>query len=329
MAFFPLLLLSLLSHFVLVQTSPTGYAIYGTVQLPDGSPASGIIVKISSQAGCNLQGITNNMGRYEIPGLPRGRYYLTAMNPSDPNQFSDSVEIDATRGTISRILVNFFLRSDARVESRQGKQAVSITVAEASQYIPRSAQMAFKEAQRYGSKKQYEKALVSCSRSIEIFPAYFQAIAARGHLRIVMDQVSEAAQDFAHALELSGSYEPALRGLGICKFQERRFEDAAGYFGRAASEAPGNATNHLFLGISYSALDQSPAARASLERALVIDPVGAARAHVHLANLWIKEDRLREAIAELQAYLAAVPNAPDAEKCKAAVNQLRQRVQKK
>ena len=57
-----------------------------------------------------------------------------------------------------------------------------------------------------------------------------------------------------------------------------------------------------------------------------LDPVGAARAHVHLASLWIKQDRPREAVAELEAYLAAAPQAPDAEKWRALAGQLRRKV---
>jgi tetratricopeptide (TPR) repeat protein len=315
-------------HLVLMQ-APAVYTIYGTVCLPDGSPASGIIVSISSQAGCNLQVTTDNLGRYEIPGLPRGRYYLTATNPSEPGQSSDSVEVDAPHGAAGRILVKFILRSDARFKSMRGTQTVSVTVTEASQRVPGPAEKAYKEGQRYSAKKRYSEALASYSNSIGIFPAYFQALGARGHLRIVMGQASEAEKDFTQALELNGSYEPALRGLGICRFQEGRFEEAAELFVRAASESPGNALNHLFLGISYSELGRSAAARVSLEKALAVDPVGAVRAHVHLAGLWIRDDRPQEAIAELEAYLSAAPGTPDAETLHATLNQLRQRVPKR
>jgi len=311
--------------FVASQTVPTTYTIYGAVRLPDGSPASRITVRISSQASISLQVLTNDIGRYEIPALPRGRYYLTAVNPSAPEQFSDPVEVDATRGLNTRILVNISLRSGASIESGKGQSSITIAVAEAGQQVPKAAHKAFLRAQTYQSKKQLQKALASFDLAIRLFPDYFQAISGRGHLRIAMGQTIEAVQDFAHALELNDRYEPALRGSGICKFQAGRFAESIIDFERAASEAPGNFTNHLFIGIAYYALDRRDAARAALQKALSVDPIGAVRAHVHLANLWIKESRSPEAIGEIQAYLTAMPNAPDAEKWRAIAIQLQQR----
>jgi tetratricopeptide (TPR) repeat protein len=247
------------------------------------------------------------------------------VNPSDPEQSSDSVEIDASRGAPSRIAVNFFMRSGVRKAFNRSPQAVSISVAEATQQVPRQAKKALETANKYRSKNQHEQALASFDRAIEFFPDYFQALAGRGHLRLAMGQVSAAAQDFARALELNARCEPALRGSGLCKFQQGSFEDAAEDFERAAAEAPGNPMNHLLLGIANSALGRHAAAHASLGKALSLDPVGAVRAHVHLANLWIKQDRPREAIAELEAYLAAAPNAPDAEKWRILAGQLRRK----
>jgi tetratricopeptide (TPR) repeat protein len=321
----PLVCISIYPLFVASQSAPATYTIYGVVQLPNGSPAPRISVRISSQASLSIEVFTNDIGRYEIPALPRGRYYVTAANPSSPEQFSDPVEVDATRGLNNRILVNISLRSGANIESRRGQNSITVALAEASQQVPKAAHKAFLRAQTYQSKKQFPKALASFDFAIKIFPSYFQAIAGRGHLNIAMGQTVEAAQDFAHALDLDDRYEPALRGSGLCKFQAGRFAESIGDFERAASEAPGNFVNHLFIGMAYYALDRRDAARSALQKALSVDPMGAVRAHVHLANLWIKESRSPEAIAEIRAYLAKMPNAPDAEQWRAVAIQLQRR----
>jgi len=64
----------------------------------------------------------------------------------------------------------------------------------------------------------------------------------------------------------------------------------------------------------------------AFQQALSLDPKGFARAHFHLANIYIRENRTAEAINELDAYLAALPEAPDREKVIALQSQLRRKM---
>ncbi len=81
---------------------------------------------------------------------------------------------------------------------------------------------------------------------------------------------------------------------------------------KAAAAEPHAAKTFMFLGLAHLVLDQREPAHASLQRALSLDPRESARAHVHLlATLFIRENRPGEALRELDAYLAAVPNPPE------------------
>ena len=326
MRFLALAFCLLIAPPVLSQTIPINVTIYGTVRLPDGSRGAKVVVQLSCQLSPSLQAFTDDLGRYEIPNVPRGRFWLSALNGSDPDQYSDPVEFETSRSTPSRLLINIYLRAGVKVGPGSRERSTVTTWTAPAQRVPKPARKAFEQALKYQSKNQREKALESYSRSIDIFPTYIQAYAERGHLRIATMRFEEAAADFSHALELGSSYEPALRGLGICRFQQENYEGAIEYFERAIAASPRNAINHLFLGICHSQLDRRDVARAALEKALAIDPKGAVRAHVHLANLWIKENRTIEAIAELENYLSAVPNALDAEKQRAILKQLRGQV---
>jgi Flp pilus assembly protein TadD len=127
---------------------------------------------------------------------------------------------------------------------------------------------------------------------------------------------------------LNERYEPALRGSGICKIQSGRFDDAVGELERATVADGTNAMTYLFLGVAHASLDHRDSARRALEKALSLDAAGAARARVHLANLALKENRLQDAAAQLDAYLAAVPNAPDADKLRAVRAEIASRLAK-
>jgi tetratricopeptide (TPR) repeat protein len=323
-----LALIILLSSALLAQTTGLSYTIYGRVTLPDGSAASRVTIIVSGQSGFSRQVFTDDAGQYEIQGVPRGRYSLAAANPAAPEQYSDRAEIELTRLSPNRVSLNLYLRTGTKVESAKENKSSGVSVAEAAQHIPKAAQKEYEKAIKQGKKQQLEKAMQSFNRSIELFPEYFQAISERGHLHVAMGQIEEAEKDFARALELNARYEPAMRGTGICKLREGKFLDAIKDLEHAVSIEPRDSAAYLFLGFANASLDRREDARAALQKALILDAIASARAHVHLANLDLKENRNREAAAELEAYLATVPNPPDADKLRTLLAQLKTQTQK-
>lgn len=303
------------------------FVITGTVRLPDGNPAPRALIRVISQSGLDRRSFADDMGRFELRDLPRGRYYITATSPTDPTLYIDPVEVDTSRSG-NRFIAHINLRNKVDVTAARENKGSTVSIAEALQHVPKAAQKAFEQGLRFRANQQIDKAIESFDRSIELFPQYFQAFAERGHLRIGTGDFAEASQDFARARAFNEHYEPAVRGSGICNFQRGKFAEAIEDLEAAVSANSGVSSSFLFLGVASLALDRREAARAALQKALSLDPAGAARARVHLANLYLKEDRLKDAASELEAYLTAVPNAPDAEKLRAVRSQIDSRLAK-
>jgi tetratricopeptide (TPR) repeat protein len=295
--------------------------VYGRVTLPNGSPASRVTVRVERQGGVGRQTITDDSGRFEVADLARGRYYVVAENPADPDQFAEPVEAETGRSPGTRIRADIYLRYRGKTV-RAREQGGAVTVSEQTQVIPKQARKSFDQALHLRNERQLQKSLESFNHALEQFPDYVQALAERGHLRIGMGQVAEASGDFARALAVNPGFGRALLGAGMCSFQQGKFTEAAQHLEKAAQADPGSATTFLFLGITDAALDRREQARGNLQKALAIDPSGCARAHVHLANLSIKENRPQEAVSEIEAYLATAPNAPDAEKLRSIAARL-------
>jgi Flp pilus assembly protein TadD len=95
------------------------------------------------------------------------------------------------------------------------------------------------------------------------------------------------------------------------------------FLDEAVAKEPRDASAYLFLGLANAALGRREEARAALQKALTLDGEGSARAHVHLADLDLRENRNPEAAAELEAYLAQVPNAPDADKLRVLLTKIK------
>ncbi len=317
-----------LGSILFAQTTSMTYQLYGRVSLPDGSGASRVVIEVTGAMGFARRTISDDTGQYVIADIPRGRFSITASNPAAPEQYSDRAEIELSRYSPQRVLVNLYLREGTKINTGKESTATGVSVAEAAQHVPRAAQKEYEKGMKQGESRQFDKALKSFDRAIALFPGYFQAFTQRGHLRVTMGKFEDAEKDFARALELDAQYEPALRGSGIVKIRQGKYADALRDLDLAVAKEPRDASAYLFLGFTNASLDRREEARAALQKALALDPVGSARAHVYLANLDMKDNRNQEAAAELEAYLAAVPNAPDADKLRALLAQLKPQVPK-
>lgn len=304
-----------------------GFVIFGRVSMPDGQPAARVVVQIEGGRGLHNDTRTDEQGRYEFMTIPGGRYHLKASHPGDETLYTDSAEADTSRAGSNRLQVPLFFR---RTEKPRPKvNPGTVNAAEASQNIPSRARKAFEDGLRLGKEKKIEEALKSFNEAIELYPGYFQALTERGNLLLQRNQLMEAATDYDRALKITDKYAPALRGMGLCLLQSQHLAEAAEALSRAATIEPDEATTHMFLGFAQLGLRQHHLAEASLQKALKLDTVRAVRARAYLADLYASENRFAEAVSELQAYLAAQPNTPDAARLKAMEAEWRAKAAKK
>jgi tetratricopeptide (TPR) repeat protein len=305
--------------------SPSPYVILGNVRLPDGSLARQVAVRLTSTTGYERQMFTDDNGRYEFRDLTRGHYFLSASNPEDREQVSDDAEVDTSRSFITRITINLSLRYKPVKAVQQPAGSPVISAKESAQHVPRKALKAFDRGVKFSREGKAEQAEQELTRALQIFPDYFQALCERGSLYIAQGQIAEAREDFKRALQINPEYGPALCGFGICEFHAGKYIEAIDYLEKAVTAEPNVSRDYFLLALAYGAVDRWGAARMAFLQALNLDPKGAARAHFHLANIYVREHRLEEAISELDAYLSAVPDAPDKDEVLALKARLRQK----
>jgi Flp pilus assembly protein TadD len=298
--------------------------IQGQVSLPEGMPAGRALVTLTTSTGVPRQAYTNELGRFEFPGIEEGGYTLTARSMNDSHLSSESVEADTSRTATGNLNINLILHKEPG-PAGDLKPAEVVNIADAGQKVPKEARKAFKEGVRFRRDNEPGKALENFTRAVELYPEYFQALAARGDLRILQRKLEEAATDFAVALKVNPQYGPALRGSGYCKLEKREFAEAAKDFEKSLTAQPDNANTYLLLGIAYLELDRRDSARAALFKALSFNAPHELRAYIYLANLYARERLYKEAAEELQKYLEANPTAPDAANLKTIESEWRTR----
>jgi Flp pilus assembly protein TadD len=290
-------------------TTGGGFTVFGRVSLPNGKPAARVKVILEGARGIMRDTISDDQGQYEIRNLPGGRYRVRATNPDAPEQVCDPTESDTTRAYSNRLQIDVFLKLPVPEEKRNFN-AGKVDVNEAN--IPKAARQAYEQGIKSQKENRAEQALTQFNRAIELYPEYFQALTERGNLLMQQNKLAESEADFVRALRLNEKYAPALRGLGYCQIQQRQFPAAVSNLEKAFVLEPNAPLTLLLLGYANLSLNRYEEAKQCLQQALKLNPESAARARVHLAEIYAREQKFKEAADEIRAYLKSKPDAADA-----------------
>jgi tetratricopeptide (TPR) repeat protein len=288
------------------------FVVFGRVSLPDGKPAARVKVKLDGARGLTLEKLTDDQGNYEFRGMGAGRYQMSAINPEDPEQFSNPAISDTTRAYSNRLQIDIYLRLPLHSNKEQSKPG-TLNVSEATQNIPKPARQAYDKGLRLQKENQTEKALASFNQALDIYPEYFQALTDRGNLHMQQNKLAEAMADFERALQINKQYSPALRGAGYCNIQQRKYEEAIGQLEKSLIYEPKIALTHMLLGYANLSLNRYEQAKGELQQALKLGSDSVVRARVYLAEVFAHEQKFKEAADEIRTYLRIRPAAPDAE----------------
>ena len=156
-------------------------------------------------------------------------------------------------------------------------------------------------------------AVIRLGEALNEFPRSSRLWFAQGVAQSALDKPEEAAVSFRRASELEPTFAPALAYLGMTYDQQGRFEEAVDYYERAlALDGRLGAAHYL---AAEALLKRGTAgearAEAHLKEAVALAP-GFAPARVSLAKLYMRGERLAEAVALLEAAVASDPNLADA-----------------
>ncbi len=307
-----------------VQTG-AGFTVFGRVSLPNGKPAVRVKVYLEGARGITRDTISDDQGQYEIRSMPAGRYRVRAVNPEVPEQVCDPTESDTNRAYSNRLQIDVYLKLPLPPEQRN-LNAGALNATDAA--IPKPARKAFDEGLKLQKENKAPLALVQFNQAIELYPNYVQALTERGNLLMQQNKLAEAEADFAQALKLNGKYAPAWRGIGQCQIQQKKFAAAVSNLENAFALEPNVPITLFLLGYGNLSLNRYEEAKQCLQAALQLDEKSAARAHVHLGEIFAHEQKFKEAAEEIRAYLKAKPDAADAAQLKEMEAQWRSKAAK-
>ena len=285
------------------------YSVTGKVVLPNGKPAVGARVDLS----CDFTSVSTNTdddGTYRFTGIPAGNCSLVArVSGFDPVSEFRQIQRDTPAG--QAVYIPVFIKPNPYSGP-------------AFSGVPKAATDKFKAAVEKSEKGDADGAFALFEQAIAIYPDFAPAWYHEGQILLKKNNPDKAVAAFVKAIEIRPDYLEAKYGYGLAQFQKKNYEVAEAVFRDVIKQKNEMPEAHLNLGISLFYMKRQDEAEMAFKSALAAK--GGEKvplAHLYLGQIYAQKKRNAEAAAELEKYVELAPKAPNAERIKTVIADLK------
>jgi tetratricopeptide (TPR) repeat protein len=301
--------------------------IQGRVFFPPGENSTGKTIKLHLESNEPLgasNAVTDQDGVFRFNGISPGNYTVVVDGGKEYESTREPVTIDAVgRGRIVQVTIQLRPKADASNPAFAG--------------VPQSALEAYQKGTAAAQKGNSKDAAQFLSKAVSISPTFAPALSDLGAQYIRLSQWDKAAETFEALLKLKPNDATAHVDMGMVAynqgmllFKENKADEAAqkmtlaeSHLREALKLKSTGPSAHYYLGLTLLKLKRWDEAQAEMEATIKNGGDNIALAHRTLGGLYMSEHRNKEAADELEKYLHLDPKAPDADKIKESVKQLR------
>jgi Tfp pilus assembly protein PilF len=308
------------------------HTIQGYLFFPSGRKAEGttIVVKLQSLQYAELQAIPDSGGTFTFSSLSPGTYTVI-VNAGDEYEISrEDVFIDSDLN-LSRMGVRLppnprrytvMVHLQPKFKPGVGKPGV---VNAALAAVPEKARKLYEKGIEEARADDAAKAVVSLKEAVTLYPNFPLALNELGVQYLKLRQVNKAIDVLKEACKLNPESPQSRLNLGIALLEAKHEKEAEEQLRESLKRNNSIPSAHMYLGIALLRLHQFDEAQKELEIATAVNASHLGMANYYLGGIyWRKQDYVRAA-EQLEKYLQFSPNAPDAERVRATIKDLRGR----
>jgi Tfp pilus assembly protein PilF len=293
------------------------YNIMGRVRLPDGRPAVGVRISMTGAEFASGSATTDLEGAFVLSSVPAGNFTIMARAEGYQTE-SEMLTIaqGTTGGQSFQIFFNLRLPGQPKADKNSSNPLLK--------GVPKDAVSKYDKAVEKIAKKDYKGAQPLLDEAIAAYPNFAAAYYEKGSAYLKDNDLDKALESFVKAIQAKPDYLEAKYSVGYTQYLKKNYEVAAAVFDDVLKQKSDMPEAHMYLGISLYYLKNINAAEAQLK--LAAGPKAGestALAHRYLGGIYMQKKQNAEAAAELQKYLDLVPKAPDADKLKSTIADLK------
>jgi tetratricopeptide (TPR) repeat protein len=337
--------------------------ITGKIFFPSGRRADGTMqVKLTSYTAADITVLADSSGSFTFTSIAPGNYTIEVNAGKEYEIARERVTVDQdlhpprTRGddigmvavsTTRRYTVMITLQTKGS-ENRGKPSVVNAALAE----VPENARALYEKALTLSQSNDTAKAIDNLKAAISIYPNFPLALNELGVQYLKLGDANRALEPLRSATKLRPeAFSPKLN-LGIALLETHQFVDADVQL-RDALKISSTPAAHMYLGLTligrarqeegsdkrqkdlpagggHQLVQLYDDAQRELETAISMGGENLGQAHRYLGGIYLRlanESRQKRdyarAINELETYLRLTPNAPDAERIRGTIKELR------
>jgi thioredoxin-like negative regulator of GroEL len=293
--------------------------IQGHVIFPEGqSNGKRLRVTLESTDEMSKSTQTDEDGTFRFNSLKQGAYTVVVEGGKDYETVRESVFFE---GSNHNNVVPIYLKP-------KGAEAAAFAG------VPKSAVDLYKKAQESEQKNDHKKAVELLSSAVAQAPNFAAALKELGTEYLKLNDANKASESLGSAVKLTPQDVPTRLSYGIALMNQKKFAEAEPQLRQVIQMNNAMPTAHMYLGIVLLTTSRDEKTRQydmakyteaqkELEIAVTTGKDDVAMAHRYLGGIYAGNRDYKRGADELETYLKLVPKAPDAERIKAAIKDLR------
>lgn len=286
--------------------------IQGRVHFPSGQSTGAVKVSLESTSsfGASSSTSTDQDGTFRFRGLEPGSYTVVVDAGNQFEKARESVMIDQeSRGRMVQVAIQLHFKVDASNPAFAG--------------VPEKALNLYQKGRAAATKGDNKAAVQFYSDAVAAHPNFAMALSDLGFMYIKLSQWDKAAETYEALLKLKPEDATAHLNLGVARYNQKKYEDAETNLRKALELKSAGPMAHYYLGMTLVSLKRHGEALPEFEAAVANGGENIALAHRYLGGLYMSASKNQQAADELEKYLKLDPKAPDAERIKGTIKDLR------
>lgn len=296
-------------------------SIRGKVTGPGGRPVE-VKVQLQNESGYVVDTVyTDSNGEFVFRGVRDGVYHVFV----DDDRYRRTEVSTHVAWTINP-LAEAFITLEPRTRSTETAQSYAngsdtISVRELKAKFPKNAVKEYEKGIKKTERGDTNGAIANYEKAVALAPDMYPALNNLGNSYLQNGQFAQAEAVFLRALSADPQAAEPCINLGHLFYQRQRYDQAEKFLLQGLERSPQSALGHFLLGSTYARLGNLKSAESNLLEALQGDEPAMA-AHLELANLYLNTHRLRSAREQLEAFLKAQPQDPQADHIRQVLSRL-------
>lgn len=301
------------------------HTIQGRIFVPPATPTRSFKINLESSDALPTSTVTDEDGTFRFNGLRAGQYTIVVDGGREYEGVREAVTVESSGPNSGAVQVNIQLRP--KIDAANAAFAG----------VPKAALDAYRKGVAAAQKGDSRTAVQFLEQAVAAAPDFAMGLSDLGSQYEKQFQWTKAAETFTALVKLKPADASAQLNLGIALYNEgvalmdqKKYEDAEKMFNECEAhlreavrlKSPGPAA-HYYLGMMLLKFKLYDEAQKELELAISNGGENLALAHRYLAGVYVATHKNKEAADELEKYLKLEPKAPDAEKIKNSIKDLR------